>query len=411
MDVVHACCAGLDVHKRTVVACVLRLQPDGSVLRQVRTFATMTAELLALDDWLSAQGVERVALESTGVYWRPVYTLIEEGRTIVLVNPQHMKAVPGRKTDVKDAEWLADLLQHGLLRASFIPPAPVRALRELTRHRRTLVQQRVQVVNRIQKVLESANLKLASVASNVLGASGRAMLDALVAGTDDPAALAELARGRLRAKRAELRAALEGRVQAHQRFLLQQLLAQIDFLDVTIAQVQVEIDQHVAPFAEAVALAQTIPGVAHTAAVALIGELGADMSAFPSHKHLASWAGLCPGNKQSGGKRLSGQTTPGNPRLKALLCEVAQAIAHTKNNYLTAQYHRLARRRGKGRAILALAHSVLVILYHVLRDHRPYTDLGADYFERLDTVHLQRRYVRRLEQLGYAVTLTPSAVA
>jgi transposase len=333
-----------------------------------------------------------------------------------MVTPQHMKAAPvkaapGRKTEVKDAEWLADLLQHGLLRASFIPPAPVRALRELTRYRRTLVHERVQVVNRIQKVLESADLKLASVASNVLGVSGRALLDALVAGADDPAVLAERARGRLRAKRAELRAARQGRLQAQQRSLLPQLVAPLDVLDATIAQVRVEIDQYVAPFAEAVALAQTIPGVAHTAAVALHGELGADMSAFPSHKHLAAWAGLRPGNKQSGGKRLSGQTTPGNPRLKALLCEVAQAIAHTKHDYLAAQDHRLARRRGKGRAILAVAHSVLVILYHVLCDQRPYTDLGADYFERLDTAHLQRRYVQRLEQLGYALTPTPTAVA
>jgi transposase len=411
MDVMSARCAGLDVHKRTVVACALLVQPDGSVTRTVRTFGTMTADLLALDDWLAALGIEQVVIESTGVYWRPVFNLLEAGRPIVLVNPQHMKAVPSRKTDVKDAEWLADLLQHGLLQPSFIPPAPVRALRELTRHRRTLVQARVQEVNRLQKVLETANIKLAAVASDVMGKSGRAMLDALLQGEDDPQALAELARGRLRAKRPALRQALDGRLQPHQRTLLQQILAHIDFLDTALAQLQQDIDHYAAPFAEAVALAQTLPGVAQTAAVALIGELGADMSIFPSHRHLASWAGVCPGNKQSGGKRLSGKTNPGNPRLKALLCEVAQAIGRTSGNYLAAQYHRLARRRGKGRATLAVAHSVLVILYHMLRDHRPYTDLGADYFDQLDTSRLQRRYVQRLAQLGYTVTLTPAPAA
>jgi transposase len=287
----------------------------------------------------------------------------------------------------------------------------VRALRELTRHRRTLVQARVQEVNRLQQVVETAHSKLAAVASDVMGKSGRAMLDALLQGEDDPQALADLARGRLRAQRPALRQALDGRLQPHQRILLQQILAHIDLLDTALAQLQQDIDTSAAPFAEAVALAQTLPGVAHTAAVALIGELGADMSLFPSHRHLASWAGVCPGNKQSGGKRLSGKTNPGHPRLKALLCEVAQAIGRTSGNYLAAQYHRLARRRGKGRATLAVAHSVLVILSHLLRDHRPYTDLGADYFDRLDTARLQRRSVQRLAHLGYTVTLTPAPAA
>jgi transposase len=408
MEVLHVRCAGLDVHKRSVVACLLLTQPDGSVQREVRTFGTMTADLLALSDWLDAWGIAVVALESTGVFWRPVFNLLEEGHEIVLVNPQHMKAVPGRKTDVKDAAWLADLLRHGLLQPSFIPPAPIRALRELVRYRRTLVQERVRGVNRIQKVLELANIKLAAVASEVLGTSGRAMLDALLAGQTDPAALAELARGRLRAKLPALRLALAGRLQPHQCVLLQQMLAHVDFLETSLAQLQVEIDRHLVPCAEAMALAQTLPGVGPTAAAGLIAELGTDMGIFPSHRHLASWAGVCPGNKQSGGKRLQARSRPGNPRLKALLCEVAQAIAHTTGNYLAALYHRLARRRGKGRAILAVAHRVLVILYHMLREQRPYTDLGEDYFAQLDAARLQRQYVRRLEQLGYAVILSPA---
>jgi len=409
MQVVYARCCGLDVHKRTVVACVLLSQADGTVQREVRTFGTMTAELLALADWLTALEVQHVALESTGVFWRPVFTLLEEGRTIVLVNPQHLKRVPGHKTDVKDAEWLADLLRHGLLRASFIPPQPVRDVRELTRYRKTLVHERAQEVLRVQKVLESANLKLASVATDVLGKSGRAMLEALVGGEQDPEALADLARGRLRAKLPELRQALEGRVRPVHLVQLRLLLEHIAFLEGALSELQQEIEAQLAPFAEAVTLAQTIPGVAQTAAIALVAEIGTDMSRFPSAKHLASWAGVCPGNKQSGGKRLSGHTTPGNGWLRAVLGEVAWAISHTSGNYLSAQFHRLARRRGKQKAVLAVAHSVLVILYHVLRDHHPYSDLGADYFDQLDRARLERRYVHQLERLGYAVTLTPSA--
>jgi transposase len=409
MQVVFERCCGLDVHKRTVVACVLVSQADGTVEREVRTFGTMTADLLALADWLSALEVRQVAMESTGVYWRPVFTLLEEGCSIVLVNPQHLKRVPGHKTDVKDAEWLADLLRHGLLQASFIPPQPVRDVRELTRYRKTLVQERAQEVLRVQKVLESANVKLASVATDVLGKSGRAMLEALVGGEQDPEALAALARGRMRAKLPELRQALEGRVRPVHLVQLRLLLEHITFLESALAELQQEIEGLLSPFAEAVALAQTIPGVAHTAASALIAEIGTDMSRFPSAKHLASWAGVCPGNKQSGGKRLSGHATSGNGWLRAVLGEVAWAISHTSGNYLSAQFHRLARRRGKQKAVLAVAHSVLVILYHLLRDHQPYSDLGADYFDQLDHTRLQRRYVHQLERLGYTVTLTPSA--
>jgi transposase len=412
MDVQLQRCAGLDVHQRTVVACVRLTTAEGVVQQEVRTVGTMTADLLALGDWLAGYAVEQVAMESTGVFWRPVFNLLEAHQAVVLVNPRHMRAVPGRKTDVKDAEWLADLLAHGLLQPSFIPPAPVRALRELVGYRRSLVQARTQEINRVHKLLELGNIKLAAVATDVRGKSGRAMLDGLVAGDHDAEALAELARGRLRAKLPALRQALEGQLQAHHRLLLRQMLAHLDFLEASLAAVQTEIEQQLVPFEEAVALAQTLPGGGAVAAAGLIAELGPDMQVFPSHQHLASWAGVCPGNKQSGGKQFQARTRPGRPRLKALLCAVAQAIAHMSNNYLAALYHRIARRRGKGRAILAVAHALLVILYHMLlRDHKPYTDLGTDYFDRLDTERIQRRYLHRLEHLGYTVTLTPGPAA
>jgi transposase len=405
MQVIHERCAGIDVHKKTVVVCVLVTQADGTVQKHIRTFATMTADLLALDEWLRGQQVEHIAMESTGVYWHPIWNILEEGRQILLANPQHLKAVPGRKTDVKDSEWLADLHRYGLLKASFIPPKPVRALRELTRYRKTLVQERAQEVNRLQKVLEGANIKLAAVATDILGKSGRQMVEALVGGDQDAEALAELARGRLRAKLPALRLALEGRVQLHHRFLLKRILAHIDFLEESIEAVQQEMEQHLIPFEEAVTLVQSIVGIQATAAAAIVAEIGEDMSRFPTDKHLASWAGVSPGNKQSGGKRLSGKTTSGNPYLRGMLGEVAWAIAHTKDNYLSAFYHRIARRRGKQKAIMALSHKVLVILYHVLREKKPYTDLGADYFDKLDTTRIQRHHIQRLEQLGYTVTL------
>ena len=302
-------------------------------------------------------------------------------------------------------------MRHGLLQPSFIPPAPVRELRELTRYRKSLVEARAREVNRVQKVLESANIKLASVATDVLGKSGRAMLEALIAGEQDPATLAELARGRMRAKRPELQLALDGRLLSQHRTLLQHLLAHIDFLEQSRTELEAEIERCLAPFGQAVALAQTIPGIAETAATAIIAELGTDMTRFASDKHLSSWAGVCPGNKQSGGKRFSGKTTKGNPYLRAVLGEVAWAISHTKDNYLSAQFHRIARRRGKQKAVVAVSHSVLVILYHMLRDGRPYTDLGPDYFEKLEATHIERYHVRRLEHLGYTVTLTPASVA
>ncbi len=407
MQVMYSRCCGMDVHKKTVVACVLLTQEDGQVQRQVRTFSTMTADLLACLDWLEALQVEIVAMESTGVYWRPVFNLLEGQVKVLLVNAQHMKAVPGRKTDVKDSEWIADLLRHGLLRASFIPEPPIRELRELTRYRKTLVQERAQEVNRLQKVLETANLKLASVATDVLGKSGRDMLDALVAGQRDPEALAELARGRLRSKLPELRQALDGRLQPHQVFLLQQILAHIDFLQESLERLQGEIDQRLVPFEEAVTLLESLPVVLELAAAVVIAEIGVDMTRFPSAGHLASWVGVCPGNRVSAGKRLSGKTTKGNAYLRAVLCQIAWVIARCKRpNYLTAQYHRIARRRGKKRAIMATAHSLVVIIYHLLRDKKPYHDLGADFFEQRDSQRIERQAVARLEQIGFRVALT-----
>ncbi len=411
MRVVHARCCGLDVHKKSVVACVLITQEDGTVERKASTFGTMTAELLALRDWLDRLEVTHVAMESTGVYWKPVFNLLEEDRTILLVNPQHMRAVPGRKTDVKDSEWLAELLRHGLLQASFIPPAPIRELRELTRYRKTLVRERGQETQRLQKLLETANIKLSAVATNVLGASGRDMLAALLEGEEDPAVLAELARGKLRAKLPALRQALEGRVRPYHRVLLGELLGHIAYLDEAVARLHDEIERHLAPLAAAVELLQTIPGVSATAAATIIAEIGVDATRFPSAKHLASWAGVCPGNRQSGGKRLSGKPTKGNAWLRAVLGEVAWAAARTRDTYLRAQFERLARRRGRKKAVVAVGHTLLVIIYHLLRTGQPYHELGAAYFDTLDTTRITHHHVQRLGQLGYEVTLTPKEAA
>ena len=410
MRVLYERCCGLDVHKKTVVACALLTQPNGQVQKLVRTFAATTGGLLALADWLSSLQVTHIAMESTGIFWRPVFNVLEEGHSIILVNAQHMKAVPGRKTDVKDSEWLADLLRHGLLKASFIPTKPTRDLRDLVRYRKTLVYERTKEINRLQKVLETANIKLASVVSDVLGKSGRSMLAALIEGASDAEALADLARGSLRGKLPQLQEALQGRVEPHHRVLLQQLFAHITFLEDSIQRLQQDIDQRLSPFEEAMQLLLSIPGIQEITAAAILGEIGSDMSRFPSAKHLASWAGVCPGNKQSGGKRLSGKTTKGNARLRAALAEVVWSISHMKDNYLSAQYHRLARRLGKPKAVMAVAHSVLAIVYHVLRDHKPYSDLGADYFDSLDKERLARQSIRRLEALGFAVTVAAQEV-
>jgi len=412
MQVVYERCAGLDVHKRTVVACVLCSQADGTVASHVRTFGTMTAELGALACWLREQRVERVALESTGVYWWPVFHLLEEaGHAILLVNPRHMKAVPGRKTDVADSRWLADLLRHGLLRASYIPPAAIRQLRELTRERKALVRERTQAANRLQKVLESANIKLAGVVSDVLGASGRDMLAALAAGEDDPAVLAGLARGVLRKKVERLGQALEGRVQAHHRVLIRTSLAHITFLEGSIATLDAELEHALAPFAAQMALLQTIPGIERIAAATIIAEIGVEMSSFPTAGHLASWAGVCPGNNQSGGIQRSGRTTDGNRWLRGLLGEVAWGAIRKKGTSFGARFRRLARRHNKQKAVVAIMHNLVVVIYHVLRDGKPYRELGPDYVQPLDPARVARRHVQQLERLGYAVTLAPQGAA
>jgi transposase len=405
MMVLYARCVGLDVHKATVVACLLLTAASGQVRKEVRTFATTTVGLLALSDWLASQEVTHVAMESTGVFWRPIFNILEGSFQVILVNAQHMKAIPGHKTDVKDSEWIADLLRHGLLRASFIPPKPIRDLRDLVRYRKTLVQQRAQQINRVQKVLETANIKLSSVASDVLGKSGRDMLDALLAGVSDAETLADLARGRLRAKLPVLREALEGRVEATHRILLRHLLDQIDTLEAVIEKLQGEIDLLLLPYEALLLLLLQIPGIGRIAAAAILAEIGDDMTRFPSAKHLSSWAGVAPGNRQSGGKRLKAVSNKGNTHLRAMLAEAVWVISHTKDNYLSAQYHRLARRIGAKRAVVAVSHSLLVIIYHMLRANQDYHDLGPHFFETLDGTRQRDTAVRRLEALGYTVLL------
>ncbi len=404
MQVVHERCCGLDVHKKMVVACLLTPGESGRTTKEVRTFSTVTRDLLALADWLGSAGCTHIAMESTGSYWKPVYNILEGTFHILVVNAQHMKAVPGRKTDVKDAEWIADLLRHGLLRASFIPDRASRDLRELTRYRTSLIRERSAEVNRIQKVLEGGNIKLASVASNVVGVSGRAMLSAMIAGVDEPAALADLAQGRLREKRDLLEVALEGRMTQHQRFLLNVQLRHLVDLDRSIEQVGTEIEARLSPFSEAAARLMTIPGVGLRTAQTILAEVGADLSRFPSDAHLASWAGLCPGHHESAGKRTSGRTRKGSPWLRSALVEAAQAAGRSKT-YLGEHFHRLAARRGKKRASVATAHTILVIVYHILAEQRTYEDLGVHYFDQRNQDRTTRRLVRKLESFGYQVSL------
>jgi transposase len=411
MDTLHPHCAGLDVHKDTVVACVRHKLPTGRARKEVRTFGTMTRDLLALADWLAAEGVTHAAMESTGVYWKPVYNVLDGLFELLLVNAQHIKQVPGRKTDVKDCEWIAELLQHGLLRRSFVPPAAVRDLRELTRQRAQLVAEKARVANRIQKVLEEANVKLGSVATDVLGKSGRAMLAAICAGEEDPEKLAGLALGRLRDKHEQLCLALEGKVTDHHRFLLRLFLDQVAQLEGLVGRLEARIEAVLPPFEQAVQRLATIPGVSRQVAEAVVAEVGTDMKVFPSAGHLASWAGLCPGNDQSAGKRRSGRTTKGSRWLRSVLVQAAWAASRTKATYLRAQYHRLARRRGRKRALLAVAHSLLGIIYHVLLRGTTYRELGADYFERQDEGRLVRHLVKRLESLGHQVTLQKAAAS
>lgn len=447
MELVHPCCAGLDVHKKTVVACIRLHGPDGKPLKQTRTFSTMTADLLALADWVLAHGVTHVAMESTGEFWKPVFAILEAQVTVLVVNAQHIKQVPGRKTDVKDAEWIAELLAHGLLRPSFIPPQPQRDLRDLTRQRTVIIQERAAVVNRLQKVLEWANIKLAAVASDVVGKSARAMLEAMVDGQSDAAALAELAQGRMRSKRDALEQALAGRVREHHRFMLARHLEHIDFLDEHIATFDTQIAALIEPeeepattppndpasgpaprgqeppasseaprtsslrWAEAVEIWDTIPGIGRRVAEQLVAEVGVNLEPFRSAAHLASWAKLCPGNHESAGKRKTVRVGKGNNWLRSTLVQAAHAAVRVKDSYLASFYSRLVGRRGKKKALVAVAHKILVLAYTLIRKGERYQEPGAAYLDERQQDRLLHRLTSRIERLGYSVTLEPRAAA
>jgi transposase len=409
MDLVITRCAGLDVHKATVVATVCVPTETGGRQSVTQTFGTMTADLLALRDWLRAYGVTDVALESTGVYWKPVYYVLEGAFTLLLINMQALKLVPGRKSDVRDSEWLAQLLECGLLKSSFVPPPPIRELRDLTRYRVQQVRDRAQEVNRLCKVLEDAGVKLSSVASDVMGASGRAMVQALVDGTTDPVVLADLARGQLRRKLPQLQRALEGRFRSHHAFLIKQIFGKIDFLDETLDQLTAEIEARLRPFATLLEQLDTIPGIDRIGAIGLVAETGGDMSRFPSAGHLCSWGAMCPGQNESAGKRRSGKTRKGNRYLRGILIQAALGAMRTKGSALQARYHRVKRHRGHKKAVVAVGHQILEIAYYVMRDGVTYHELGADYFDRRNAERAVRRHVRQLEALGYRVTIDQAA--
>ncbi len=403
MRVVYEICCGLDVHAKTVVACLVS---HGK--KEVRTFSTMTDDLLTLLDWLTAAGCTHVAIESTGVYWKPVFNILEGSMEVILVNARHMKAVPGRKTDVRDCEWLADLLRHGLLKASFIPPLEIRELRELTRYRQSLKGELARIANRVQKVIESGNIKLAQVASNALGLSARGMLKLLAAGETNVERMANLAQRQLKQKKPELRRALVGRLTESQRWVLTELLTRYEEVESAITRVNERIYKELAehPFVkEAVQMLDEIPGLGKQTTEDVISEIGVDMSAFPSHHHIASWAAVCPGNNESAGKHRSGKTGKGNAYLRTALVQAAWAASHTKNTYLSAQYHRLVKRLGKKKALIAVAHSMLVIIYHILSRKEHFHELGGDYFDRHNQQTLRHHLIRRLESLGLKVTV------
>jgi transposase len=412
MQVLYQRCAGLDVHKKTVVACVLTSTATGTATQEVRTFGTMTRDREAMSAWLVAAGVEQVALESTGVYWWPAFNILEEaGLAVTLVNPQQTKGQPGRKTDVGDAVWLADLLRHGVVRASFIPPAEIRVVRELTRYRASKVRARAKEATQVLKTLESANLKLASVATDPVGVSGRQMLAAVAAGEDDPEALAQMAKAGLRNKLDALEHAFIGRVTPHHRTLIRASLDHLRFLERTIEQLDQEVERAMGPFVQAQALLRTVPGISEVAAAVLVAEIGVDMGRFPSAGHLASWAGLCPGNKQSGGRRLSSATTKGNVWLRRILGEVAWAAIHTRSSVFRARYYRLKPRLGAQQALVAIMHQLLKVIYHLLKTGAPYHELGADSYQTADPQRTARRLTKRLERLGFTVTLAPATAA
>jgi transposase len=448
MEVLYARCAGFDIHKKTVRVCVLIREEKGKTHKEFRTYSTTTQDLLNLLEWLLALGCTHVALEGTGVYWKPVYNLFEGHLEVLVVNAQHIKAVPGRKTDTKDAEWIAELLRHGLLQASFIPSAPQRALRDLTRYRVRLTEERAREVNRVQKALEGMNLKLGDVVSDIMGKASRMILWSIADGESDPARLASLAVGRVRASQEQLEAALTGTVSEHHRFLLREHLTQIEHLERAVERITAEIarrfslpdpPQEAEPsqpeeslrkeastsseepslppskqglnWEEAVILLCRIPGISERAASGILAEIGVNMQQFPTASHLASWAGVCPGNHESAGKRLSGKTRKGNPWVRRLLLQAAHVVARQKHGYLTTQFHRIAARRGKKRAGMAVAHSILVIIYHLLREGVAYEERGDAFFEEQDRQLTEKRLVRQLERLGHQVTLQPMAQA
>jgi transposase len=414
MEFVYQSVAGLDVHQKTVVACVRRLLPQGDVHEEVRTFGTMTRDLLALSDWLAAEGVTHVAMESTGVLWKPVWNILEGAdRAMLLVNPRELKQVPGRKSDVRDCQWIAHLLQCGLLKSSFVAPPPLRELRDLTRHRAQLLSEQSRVANRIHKILEDANIKLGAVASDILGKSGRAMLEALLAGERDPEKLAELAEGRMRSKIPMLQQALAGRFSGHHEFVLRNLLDHLDYLGRQIGVFSERIEVSLDPFVNEAQrdVLDAIPGVNRRTIENVVAEIGSDMSRFPDDDHLSSWAGMSPGHEESAGKRSRSRTTKGNRWLRRALNEAAWAASRCKDSYLSAQYRRLAARRGKKRAAIAVGHSILVIIYHLLKHGGEYRDLGPNFFDQLEPERYRRYLVKRLQRLGYDVVLTPTNAA
>ena len=405
-DVIYRRCCGLDVHKDTIAACVRWTEETGESHKENRVFGTTTQELEKLAGWMEQHQVRQVAMESTGVYWRPVWNVLEGRFEIRLANAQHIRNLPGKKTDRKDGEWIAKLLQHDLVPASFVPPTPIRQLRDLTRTRVRLVEERVAVTNRIQRILEDANIKLASVATDILGSSGRRMLEAMIEGQTDVEQLADLAKTTLRRKIPQLRLALDGSLNEHHRFWLRQMMDHLEFLEGKIFVIEQEIDRRSRPYEDAIALWITIPGIRRLLAITLVAEIGVDVDQFPAASHLASWAGLCPGNNESGGKRKSGKTRKGNAWLRRALCEAAWGASHTKNTYLVAQFRRLAARRGVKRATMAVAHTILVIAYHMLKNRCQYQELGGDYFDRIRGDGLKRYYVKRLQQLGLSAIVT-----
>ncbi|RKN59683.1 IS110 family transposase [Paenibacillus ginsengarvi] len=402
MEVLHERCCGLDVHKKSITACIITAKG-----KEIRTFPTMTQNLMELVDWVKQNRCTHVAMESTGDYWKPIYNLLElEELQPMVVNAQHIKAVPGRKTDVKDAEWIAKLLRHGLVQGSFIPNREQRELREIVRYRRSIIEERTREVNRLQKVLEGGNIKLSSVASNVLGVSGRDMLEAMIKGETDTSVLADFAQKRLKVKKEQLKLALDGRLGAHQLFMLEKQIAHIDNLNELIEQVDTEIDQRMAPFADDLKLLDSIPGVGKRTAEQIIAEVGTDMTRFPTPGHLCSWAGMTPGHDESAGKKRSAKTRKGNKKLRSALTESARAVARKKNSYLSAQYHRIAARRGKNRAAIAVGHTILSIVHILLTRKQEYVELGFDYFDQRKRDILIKSSMKRLESLGLIVTIS-----